>query len=116
MVARSRTEEDLRALVAAGVLDVVLAERAAVGERGLATCWCGYDLAEHDDAMEDGDDGTIRDHGFVASGTKWIAWLLGVSRPFDHEHNADDEDTAHPVSAYCVLCRIERWEASHPRP
>lgn len=116
MIARSRTDDDLRALVAAGVLDVVLAERAAMGERGLATCWCGYDLAEHYAATEDGDDAPIRDHGFVASGTKRIAWLLGVSSPFDHDHIPDDENAAHSVSSYCVLCRIERWEDSHPRP
>jgi hypothetical protein len=99
--------EELRDLSVDGTIDAELVYRASQDERGLACCWCGYDLTEH----EDGDgrsEGTIP-HPFRASGTKSIAWLLDVSGPrgpFAHDHAK-----APDVEEICVRCRIDAREA-----
>jgi hypothetical protein len=95
--------QELRDLAVNGVIDVELVRRASHDERGLACCWCGYDLAEHEDEPE-GREGAIR-HPFIAAGTKSIAWLLdlaGPRDPFPHNHARTPD-----VDAICVRCRID---------
>lgn len=123
MIGSGRTVEGFRRLVDAGVLPEDLYGRAACNYQGLSTCWCGYDMGEHGiDAIDygDGADAPIQDHCFCACGTKWIAWMLEadnrsvfVGMPFEHDH-ADVPDDAHnpPVGSFCLLCRIETWEAA----
>ena len=99
--------EELRDLSVDGTIDAELVYRASQDERGLACCWCGYDLTEHED-VDGRSEGTIP-HPFRASGTKSIAWLLDVSGPrgpFAHDHAK-----APDVEEICVRCRIDAREA-----
>ena len=93
----------LRDLVAAGIIDAELAYRASQDERGLACCWCGYDMTEHDD--ESGQlEGAIA-HPFSAAGTKSIAWLLDV--PGQRELFPHDHDRLPDPTGICIRCRID---------
>jgi hypothetical protein len=95
--------EELRDLSVDGIVDAELVYRALQDERGLACCWCGYDMTEHEDGAGQGE-GAIP-HPFRASGTKSIAWLLdvpGPRRPFAHDHAKTPD-----VEEICVRCRIE---------
>lgn len=110
-----RTIDDLRGLADAEVLDIELVERAERAFRGLALCWCGFDMPEHDvDAIEVGDGASalIQDHMFAASGTRHVAWMLGAAEgvPFVHDHGDDPPQAEKPVGSSCVLCRVEAWE------
>jgi hypothetical protein len=118
-----RTVNDLRRLIDAGILTEELYGRVLSDHRGLADCWCGYDMLEHNvDAMEygDGANSPIQDHVFSACGTKYIAWLLGFSErssftdtPFEHDHTNLNEATRDGSrESFCLLCRIEVWEAA----
>jgi len=90
--------------------------------RGLVTCWCGYDMSDHNiDAIEygDGANAPIQDHAFRSAGGKRVSWLLElagrsthVGVPFDHDHSDLSNDPHNPpVESFCLLCRIERAEA-----
>jgi hypothetical protein len=95
--------EELRDLAVDGVIDAELVYRASQHEVGLACCWCGYDMSEHEDETEQRED-AIR-HPFRASGTKLIAWLLDASgqhEPFLHDH-----DKTPDLEEICVRCRID---------
>ena len=107
-----RTIDDLRRLAVAGVIDAEMVRRAEINDRGLALCWCGHDMPEHDvDALEygDGGDAPIQDHYFAASGTRSIGWILGVIDAVDFRHDHGD-DVRPSVGQFCVLCRVEAWE------
>jgi hypothetical protein len=110
-----RTIDDLRRLAAAGVIDEEMVHRAAINDRGLAVCWCGHDMPEHNvDALEygDGAEAPIQDHPFAAAGTRYIGWILGVAEGVDfrHDHGNDLRHLETPVAEFCVLCRVEAWE------
>ena len=110
-----RTIDDLRHLADAGVLDTELVERAERDFRGLALCWCVFDMPEHDvDAIEVGDGASalVQDHVFAASGTRYVAWMLGAAEgvPFLHDHGEDPRQGEKSVRSSCVLCRVEAWE------
>jgi hypothetical protein len=95
--------EELRDLAVNGVIDAELAYRASQDRTGLACCWCGYDLTEHDD--EAGHREVAIPHAFRAAGTKSIAWLLdvpGPREPFAHDHARTPD-----LEGICVRCRIE---------
>ncbi|WP_459983240.1 hypothetical protein [Nocardioides sp. AN3] len=95
--------EELRDLAVDGVLDAELVYRASQDESGLACCWCGYGMTEHEDGAGQ-NEGAIP-HPFRASGTKSIAWLLdvpGPRRPFAHDHAKTPD-----LEEICVRCRIE---------
>jgi hypothetical protein len=92
--------EELRDLAVDGVLDAELVYRASQDQRGLACCWCGYDMTEHEDGAGRSE-GAIP-HPFRASGTKSIAWLLdvpGPRRPFAHDHARTPD-----LEEICVRC------------
>lgn len=98
--------EELRDLSVDGVVDAELVYRASQDERGLACCWCGYDMTEHEDGAAERE-GAIP-HPFRASGTKSIAWLLdvpGLHEPFAHDHPSTPD-----LEGICVRCRIEARE------
>lgn len=60
--------EELRDLAVNGIIDAELVYRASQDERGLACCWCGYDLTEHDDEAGQRQRGIP--HPFRASGDR----------------------------------------------
>lgn len=95
--------QELRDLAVNGVIDAELVYRASQKERGLACCWCGYDMTEHDD--EAGQRQGAITHPFRASGTKSIAWLLDL--PSRREPLPHDHDRTPDVEGICVRCRIE---------
>ncbi len=95
--------EEFRDLAIDEVVDAELVYRASQDERGLAYCWCGYDMTEHEDGADEGE-GAIP-HPFRASGTKSIAWLLdlpGSREPFAHDHARTPD-----LDGICVRCRID---------
>ena len=103
--------EELRDLAVDGAIDAELVYRASQHERGLACCWCGYDMSEHEDEAGQRED-AIR-HPFRASGTKLIAWLLdvpGQHEPFPHDHVKTPD-----LEEICVRCRIEAREHQNTR-
>lgn len=103
--------EELRDLAVDGVIDAELVYRASQHERGLACCWCGYDMSEHED--EDGQREDAIRHPFRPSGTKLIAWLLdvpGQREPFEHDHAKTPD-----VEGICIRCRIEARAPDHAR-
>lgn len=64
--------EEFRDLAVNGIIDAELAYRASQDRTGLACCWCGYDLTEHDDEAghrevatrtRSGPQGRSRSHG-----------------------------------------------------
>lgn len=95
--------KELRDLSVDGIIDAELVYRASLDERGLACCWCGYDMTEHEDGVGQSE-GAIP-HPFRASGTKSIAWLLDV--PGQRELFAHDHAQTPDVEEFCVRCRIE---------
>lgn len=95
--------KELRDLAVNGAIDAELAYRASQDERGIACCWCGYDMTEHGDEDEYREDAIT--HPFRASGTKSIAWLLDV--PGTRERFAHDHDKTPDIEEICVRCRID---------
>lgn len=113
MSGQVRTIDDLRRLAVAGVIDEEVVHRAAINDRGLALCWCGHDMPEHNvDALEygDGAGAPIQDHSFAACGTRYIGWVLGLAEGVDFRHDHGNDVRA-SVGKFCVLCRVEAWES-----
>lgn len=103
--------EELRDLAVDGVIDAELVYRASQHEQGLACCWCGYDMSEHEDGAGQREDAIV--HPFRASGTKLIAWWLDVpghGEPFPHDHAKTPD-----LEEICVRCRIEAREHQNTR-